>query len=144
MKQKRPSSFVLRPSLQPSDPPPFIIHHLRELDKQQCRHHKRRRLSRGKTSPKTFFDLDLSDEPSTASKIPKPRDHNRLIASKPPAIDEAKGNNKAALLTLPVEIRLRIYDLLLVSRFDRTENPSWAVGNRSKVGPARHWSISAI
>ena len=79
---------------------------------------------------KAFFDLDLSDsEPSTASKTPKPRDRNRLIASKPPAIDEAKGNNKVALSTLPVEIRLRIYDLLLVSRFNRTENPSWAVGN---------------
>jgi hypothetical protein len=78
---------------------------------------------------KAFFDLDISDgEPSTASKTPKPRDRNRLIASKP-LLDEAKGNNKVALLTLPVEIRLRIYDLLLVSRFDRKENPSWAVGN---------------
>lgn len=78
---------------------------------------------------KAFFDLDISDsEPSTASKTPKPRDRNRLIASKPP-LDEAKGNNKVALLTLPVEIRLRIYDLLVVSRFDRMENPSWAVGD---------------
>ncbi|RDL36559.1 Uncharacterized protein BP5553_05911 [Venustampulla echinocandica] len=78
---------------------------------------------------KAFFDLDISDsEPSTVSQTPKPRDHNRLIASKPP-LDKAKGSNKVALLTLPVEIRLRIYDLLVVSRFDRTENPSWAVGH---------------
>jgi hypothetical protein len=56
---------------------------------------------------KAFFDLDISNsEPSTASKTPKPRDRNRPIASKPPAIDDAKGNNKVARLTLPVEIRL--------------------------------------
>jgi hypothetical protein len=65
---------------------------------------------------KAFFDFNLSGGPSTASKTPKPRDRNRLIASEPPAIDEAKGNNKVALLTLPVEIRLRIYDLLLRSK----------------------------
>ncbi|KAI8630237.1 hypothetical protein F5Y19DRAFT_429435 [Xylariaceae sp. FL1651] len=29
----------------------------------------------------------------------------------------------------PVEIRLEIYDLLLVSRFNRWEHPSWSVGN---------------
>ncbi|KIN06928.1 hypothetical protein OIDMADRAFT_46844 [Oidiodendron maius Zn] len=78
---------------------------------------------------KAFFDLDISDsEPSTASQTPKPRDRNRLIASKPP-LDKVEGNDKVALLTLPIEIRLRIYDLLVISRFDRTQNPSWAVGN---------------
>lgn len=80
-----------------------------------------------KVIAKAFFGLDLPDEPSTASKTPKPRDRNRRIASKPPATDKAKGNNKITLLTLPVEIRLQIYDLLLVSRFDRTECPSMAV-----------------
>lgn len=84
---------------------------------------------RKKDIAKAFFDLDISDsEPSTASKTPKSRDPNRRIASKPP-LDEAKGNDKVTILTLPVEIRLRIYNLLVVSRFDRTENPSWAVGN---------------
>jgi hypothetical protein len=78
---------------------------------------------------KAFFDLDLSGRPSTASKTPKPRNRNRLITFKPPAIDEAKRHHKAALLTLPVEIRFRIYDLFIVSQFNRTENPSWAVGN---------------
>jgi hypothetical protein len=78
---------------------------------------------------KAFFDLDFSDSgPSIASKTPKPRDRNRPVASQPPT-NEANGNNKVTFLTLPVEIRLRIYDQLLVSRFDRTQNPSWAVGN---------------
>lgn len=73
------------------------------------------------------FDFDISDsEPSTASKIPKPRDRNRLIASKSP-LDEAKENNKVALLTLPIEIRLLIYDLLVVSCSDRTGSSSWAI-----------------
>lgn len=76
---------------------------------------------------KAFFDLDLFNEPSTASKTLKLRNHNCLIAFKPSAIDEVKENNKVALLTLSVEIQLQIYDLLLVSWFDWTENPSWAV-----------------
>ena len=84
---------------------------------------------RKKDIAKAFFDLDISDsETSIASKTPKPRDRNRQIASRPP-LDKAKGSNKVTLLTLPVEIRLRIYDLLVVSRFDRSENPSWAVGH---------------
>jgi hypothetical protein len=66
---------------------------------------------------KAFFDLDLFNEPSTASKTLKLRNHNCLIAFKPSAIDEVKENNKVALLTLSVEIQLQIYDLL-VSRFD--------------------------
>jgi hypothetical protein len=53
---------------------------------------------------KAFFDLDLSGGPSTASKTSMPRDLNHVIASKPPATNEAKGNNKVALLTLPIEI----------------------------------------
>jgi len=62
---------------------------------------------------KAFFDLDLSSsEPSPASKTPKPRERNRPALSKP--ANEAKKKNKISLLTLPVEIRLQIYDLLLV------------------------------
>jgi len=84
---------------------------------------------RKKDIAKAFFDLDISDsEPSTASKKPKSRDLNHRIASKPP-LDKAKGNNKVTILTLPAEIRLRIYNLLVVSRFDRAENPSWAEGD---------------
>ncbi|TVY33768.1 hypothetical protein LOCC1_G008579 [Lachnellula occidentalis] len=77
---------------------------------------------------KDIAEAIFNFDPSTASKIPEPRDRNRLIASKPP-VDTTKGDNKVTLLTLPVEIRHRIYDLLLVSRFDREENPSSAVGN---------------
>ena len=90
---------------------------------------QKRTAFRKKDIAKAFFDLDISDsETSIASKTLKPRDRNRQIASRPP-LDKAKGSNKVALLTLPVEIRLRIYDLLVVSRFDRRENPSWAVGH---------------
>ena len=55
---------------------------------------------------KAFFDLDLSDKPLIASKTLKPRNCNCVIAFKPLAINKAKGNNKVALLTLLVEIRL--------------------------------------
>jgi hypothetical protein len=40
-----------------------------------------------------------------------------------------KPKQKSLLLGLPVEIRLAIYDLLLVSRFNRSDNPSSAVRN---------------
>lgn len=79
---------------------------------------------------KAFFEMDLSGNgPSIARKKPKPRDRNPLVVPPPLATNEVKGINKVTFLTLPVEIRLRIYDELLVSRFDRTQNPSWAVGN---------------
>jgi hypothetical protein len=39
---------------------------------------------------KAFFDLYLSGGPSTASKTSMPRDRIRVIASKPPATNEAK------------------------------------------------------
>ena len=65
---------------------------------------------------KAFFDLDFSSsEPSIANKTSKPRDRKRPVVSKRPT-NEAKENNKVTFLTLPVEIRLQIYDLLLVSR----------------------------
>jgi hypothetical protein len=79
---------------------------------------------------KAFFDLDLSDAgPLNAGKTPKPPHCDPPVASQSLAINNAKGNNKATLLTLPAEIRLRIYDRLLVSRFDPEQNPSWAVEN---------------
>lgn len=40
-----------------------------------------------------------------------------------------KGEQKLTLLTLPLEIRLRVYDLCLISSFDPNQNPPWAVGN---------------
>ena len=54
---------------------------------------------------KAFFDFDLSS--SRPSTTPKPR---RPVVSK----------RKISFLTLPVEIRLEIYDLLLVMRDKRT------------------------
>jgi hypothetical protein len=73
------------------------------------------------------FDFNISGGPSTANKAPSLRDLNRRVIT--PATNNAKANNNATFLTLPVEIRLRVYDLLLVSRFDCTQNPSWAVRN---------------
>jgi hypothetical protein len=74
-----------------------------------------------KSIAKAFFEIDLSgDGPSIARKKPKPRDCNPLVALPPPATNEVKVINKVTFLNLPVEIRLRIYDELLVSRFDRT------------------------
>jgi len=48
-------------------------------------------------------------------------------SGKPEASVKAKQN--CLLLDLPLEIRVEIYDLLLVSRFNRLENPSRSVGN---------------
>ncbi|CZR52175.1 uncharacterized protein PAC_02052 [Phialocephala subalpina] len=90
----------------------------------------RREHPSGGEIAKALFDLDLSaSSPSTASKTPKPRNGSCPVASKPSLPDEVKRNKEITLLTLPVEIRLRIYDQILVSRFDRTQNPSWAVGS---------------
>ena len=69
-------------------------------------------------SPKeTPFKLkNISDSNcSTASKTLELRGRNCLMASRPPR-GESKGNNKAVLLTLPFEIRLQIYHLVLISR----------------------------
>ncbi|KAF2493713.1 hypothetical protein BU16DRAFT_52692 [Lophium mytilinum] len=41
---------------------------------------------------------------------------------------DVKERDRATLMTLPVELRLQIYNHLLISRFDRSEHPSWAVG----------------
>jgi hypothetical protein len=90
---------------------------------------QRKTSFRKKDIARAFFDLDISDSESpTASKTSQPRDRNRRMASKPP-LDEVKGSNKFTFLTLPVEIRLLVYSRLLVSQFDRTQNPSWSVGN---------------
>jgi hypothetical protein len=83
-----------------------------------------------------FFDLDLDHEssgPPTASTSTRTRDPKRLAVSKPsPTSNGSAKAPKCALLRLPVELRLHIYEELLVSRFDRAQNPSWAVGNTSQ------------
>jgi hypothetical protein len=90
-----------------------------------------------KNITKSFFNLDLSDKPLTTSKIPKPRNYNYLITSKPPAINKAKGNNKAALLTLPIEIRFRIYNLQSLSLSSRflSESHQKLMGTPTYFGP---------
>lgn len=91
----------------------------------------------GKAIAKTVFDLNISDtKPTTASKESKPRNHFYLGVSQPLTTDELKGLKKVTFLTLPAELRLQIYNQLLVSRFDRTQNPWCAVGNTNqKVVP---------
>jgi hypothetical protein len=54
-----------------------------------------------------------------------PRDPQATVQS----LTTNETNPRSAFLALPAEIRLQIYDLLLVSRFNREQNPSWAVGN---------------
>jgi hypothetical protein len=72
---------------------------------------------------KAFFGLDISDaEPSSTVGSQRPKKSSKSKA--PP-----KTKQKSLLLELPIEIRLKIYDLLLVSRFNRWDNPSWSVGN---------------
>jgi len=85
---------------------------------------------------KSFFGRKLSDEgPSNAVKATQVPRRDPSDTSQPRAKDDLEFNNKTTFLTLPVEIRLRIYDLLLVSRFDRDKSPGWAVGrtNQKKI-----------
>ncbi|KAI9862275.1 MAG: hypothetical protein M1813_004750 [Trichoglossum hirsutum] len=82
---------------------------------------------KGEDVAKAPLDLDLSDagRSSIECKKPKPPHRDPQATSQPPTIDEAK--HKVTLLTLPVEIRIQMYDLLLVSWFDRWQDPWWAV-----------------
>jgi hypothetical protein len=72
---------------------------------------------------KAFFGLDISDaEPSSTLGRRRPKKSSKTKAP-------VKTKQKSLLLDLPVDIRLEIYDLLLVSRFNRWGSPSWSVGN---------------
>ncbi|GAW20556.1 hypothetical protein ANO14919_100640 [Xylariales sp. No.14919] len=76
-----------------------------------------------KAIAKAFFDLDISDaEPSSRVGSQRPKKNSKTKAA-------IKPKEKSLLLDLPVELRLQTYDLLLVSRFNRPDNPSWSVGN---------------
>jgi hypothetical protein len=76
-----------------------------------------------KAIAKAFFGLNISNaEPSSTLGSQHPKKGSKTEAP-------IKTKQKSVLLDLPVEIRLEIYDLLLVSRFNRWDNPSWSVGN---------------
>jgi hypothetical protein len=82
---------------------------------------------------KAFFELDLSNPgPPTTSKTPDLHDDARANAPRPSTTNDPKEGRNNRFLTLPAEIRLQIYEKLLISRFDRTQNPSWAVGDTSQ------------
>lgn len=86
---------------------------------------------------KAFFGLDLSDTQSSVnSNRPMPSRPDPQVTIRSPTTN--KTNIRPALLALPAEIRLQIYDLLLVSRFDREQNPSRAVGNTCQKAVSLH------
>lgn len=79
---------------------------------------------------KAFFGLDFSDTQSSSldsNSRPPPflpgSSSYHLIA------DDQRYQFETCASGLPIEIRLQIYHLHLVSRFDREKNPSWAIGN---------------
>lgn len=70
-----------------------------------------------------FSDLDLSeDSRSRETKQPQARTQNDPIPSLLDSPNSTRESGKCAFLNLPVELRLQIYDLLLVyRRFDRMD-----------------------
>ncbi|KAF2258939.1 hypothetical protein CC78DRAFT_89063 [Lojkania enalia] len=82
---------------------------------------------------KAFFNLNLYGSKSTdRTRSTKPRNLHYPATSKSCCSNEAKDNSKITFLTLPTEIRLNIYELLLVSRSDLPEHPSRAVENTNQ------------
>ncbi|KAK3292621.1 uncharacterized protein B0H64DRAFT_407181 [Chaetomium fimeti] len=76
-----------------------------------------------KAIAKAFFGLDITDDkPSSTVGNQRPKKGSKTKAP-------ITTKQESRLLNLPVEIRLQIYDLLLVSWFNRWDNPSWSVGN---------------
>ncbi|KAI1130666.1 hypothetical protein F5Y10DRAFT_263007 [Nemania abortiva] len=83
-----------------------------------------------KAIAKAFFGLTICDaEPSSRVRSQRPKKSDNTEAP-------IKTKRKSLLLDLPVEIRLEIYDLLLVNRFHRLDNLNWLTGNtRPKLIP---------
>ncbi|KAJ8112759.1 hypothetical protein OPT61_g4950 [Boeremia exigua] len=86
---------------------------------------------------KAFFGLDvrnMDDEPRTRRATSEPRARSPSTGPRPPVAAEIKEEKTTGLLALPLEIRLRIYEQLLVSRLnhDRTKKPSSAVGRTNQ------------
>ncbi|KAF4772339.1 hypothetical protein N7455_007662 [Penicillium solitum] len=76
---------------------------------------------RRKDVAKAFFDLSIFDtEPLTIGK--KPRQPHRDPSSQPSIITRFEPEQKPTLLTLPAEIRLQVYELLLVSWCNREDD----------------------
>ena len=92
-------------------------------------------LTNGTVSQRTdiagaFFDLDSSSVgPISAGKKPRPFGQIPEATFDSPTADNTKREQKITLLTLPFEIRLQIYELLLVNWVDRVKYPLWAVRN---------------
>ncbi|KAL4937778.1 hypothetical protein BDV06DRAFT_202233 [Aspergillus oleicola] len=84
---------------------------------------------RRKDIAKAFFNLDISNIELSSTKNENLGPAGRNSSSNFSVETTNKAERKLTLLGLPAEIRVQIYDLLLVSRFNREENPSWAVGH---------------
>lgn len=81
---------------------------------------------------KAFVGPELYTKSSSVENIiPTPYRRDPQATVRSPTINETKP--RPSLLTLPVEIRLQIYDLLLVSRSTREDNPSWPVGDTCQM-----------
>ena len=68
---------------------------------------------------KAFFDLDIFDAGPS---------HSEEASAEPEREVKIETPQATGFFILPTEIRLRIYDLLLVSRSSRQVSPSWSVG----------------
>ncbi|OAL44870.1 hypothetical protein IQ07DRAFT_592123 [Pyrenochaeta sp. DS3sAY3a] len=86
---------------------------------------------------KAFFEFDLSGPKSPLiNNTPTPRAHENARLSS--TANDATRKSNSRFLSLPTEIRLQIYEILLISRFDRTQNPSWAVGDTNQKSIMLH------
>ena len=93
--------------------------------------------SRPHGRPKPSFRLDLAGLSERPSPI-GPEFFGRLVA--PVRAQEPR----LRFLDIPAEIRLRVYDILLVSRWERMSGPSseldWIDGNRYHIRPISYMS----
>lgn len=78
-----------------------------------------------------LFDLNLTATKSSSAQSNRPTPSRRDLQSTIQS-PRNKVNAKSSLLTLPVEIRLQIYEFLLISQADPEQSPSWAVGKTSR------------
>ncbi|KAL3473605.1 hypothetical protein BJX99DRAFT_233194 [Aspergillus californicus] len=80
---------------------------------------------------KAFFNLDVSNIELSSTKSETLKPASRDSSSNLSVELTNKAEPKLTFLRLPAEIRLQIYDLLLVSRFSR-DDPAWEVRDTYK------------
>lgn len=89
------------------------------------------RLVRKRDIVNALFDLKLTDtksSPAHSNRLtPSCRDSRATTRSL-----RSQNTPRLSFLTLPVEIRLQVYEFLLLSQADPEQSPSWAVGTTSR------------